>query len=286
MPSMLDDADLDARWRVGLDAAADPGRWVEVESRVARRVVVRQRRQRLVAAAAALVVVVGLVAAGSVFVGGSQDRDVRTAGGAPQIVAAPTGPYPAATATFDPAAPAAQSITARRFTLELSVAVPGHWVLTVDENPQIRLESTNLQAPGSDGESGSSMGVEAAPGVYGITLTGADAGGATRTLHTTLAVAQEPAGAPVATVAVSSEPTLTLALSPDVVPAGVVAIEYVSHGGTHELTIDGRPGFALLSAAAPASGKVELAPGTYRLACAIPGHDEAGEHATLTVVAP
>ena len=56
MPSVLDDHELDARWRAGLEAASEPGEAVTVETRVAHRVA-RRHRSRVGAAAGALVVV-------------------------------------------------------------------------------------------------------------------------------------------------------------------------------------------------------------------------------------
>ncbi len=68
--------------------------------------------------------------------------------------------------------------------------------------------------------------------------------------------------------------------------AGAVRITYRNEGSIeHTLEIDGVDGFAL-----DVAGKgdvdratVELAPGTYTIYCDVPGHREAGMHATLTV---
>jgi plastocyanin len=95
----------------------------------------------------------------------------------------------------------------------------------------------------------------------------------------------EPAGPARATIAVTTE---GLKYRPDAfsVPAGIVEIRlHDGDGGQHTLTVDGAPGFRLEVEAAGqvATGKVELTPGTYRLQCTIPGHQEAGEIGTLTV---
>jgi len=68
--------------------------------------------------------------------------------------------------------------------------------------------------------------------------------------------------------------------------AGSVHISYRNEGSIeHTLKIDGVDGFKL---DVPAKGDVDqadvqLAPGTYTIYCDIPGHREAGMHATLTV---
>jgi plastocyanin len=69
------------------------------------------------------------------------------------------------------------------------------------------------------------------------------------------------------------------------VPAGIVRINYINRGGTHTLVFDNPSlsGFQLAVPQGPASGKVQLQPGTYIIYCTIPGHRQAGEQATITV---
>ena len=68
--------------------------------------------------------------------------------------------------------------------------------------------------------------------------------------------------------------------------AGSVHITYRNEGSIeHTLMIDGVDGFKL---DVPANGDVDqatvqLAAGTYTIYCAVPGHRQAGMHATLTV---
>ncbi len=65
--------------------------------------------------------------------------------------------------------------------------------------------------------------------------------------------------------------------------AGCVGIEYTNQGSlAHTLLIKGQAGFKL-SIGTRASGSIDLAPGTYRLYCDLPGHESAGMHAVLTV---
>lgn len=287
MPSMLDEVDLDARWRAGLDAAADEGRWVEVETRVASHVATRRRRRATGLIGAAAVVALVAVVGGILTVGRSSDHPVRTAA-APGIVLAGTGPDAATSVFFDPESARARTAYGGRFWLGIQTSRPGRWQMTVDENPAITLEVTHVDTEETTAET--SAVVEAAPGTYGITITGTPRGATDPepTVHATLTVLPEPSGPPVATVTVTAQPSLTLELSATEVPAGVVQLDYGSAGGTHALVVDGFPGFELPAATGPGQRTVrlELEPGTYELSCAIPGHREAGERATLTVVAP
>jgi hypothetical protein len=97
----------------------------------------------------------------------------------------------------------------------------------------------------------------------------------------------EPDGPATSTVDLTTE---GLHYRPDAftVPAGIVEIRlHDPDGGLHWLTVDGVPGFRLEvgDTGGVATGKVDLAPGTYTLQCTIPGHVVAGETATLTVTA-
>ena len=90
---------------------------------------------------------------------------------------------------------------------------------------------------------------------------------------------------PVATIAVVAEPDLTLSLSPAVVPAGIIEVDYSTNGGTHTLVIDGVPGFQL---SVPGSRRTMTSVGFASspggtCQCVIPGHQAAGEQVTLTV---
>ena len=78
MPSVLDDHELDARWRAGLEAASVPGEAVRVETRVAHRVA-RRRRARVGAAAGALVAVGALIAGVVIATGSTDTTRVHTA---------------------------------------------------------------------------------------------------------------------------------------------------------------------------------------------------------------
>jgi len=285
MPSKLDDTELDARWRAGLEAAAEPGRWVEVETRVAGHVSARRRHRRSTAIVAVAATVVAAIAAVLVTTRDTGTK-VRTADSAPRIALVHEDGTFAPSATFDPQGVPAQTVYGPRFSLGIQSSIPGDWRVRVDENPAVTVAVTNVD-PEENAASASTM-VEADPGTYSVTITGTRRGAAEPdpAIHGTLTVLSEPAGPPVATVMVESWPTLTLTVTPDVVPAGVIQLDYATRGGTHAIVIDGVPGVQLMGPSGPSSRKVELAPGTYRLHDTIPGHDGAGEHATLTVVAP
>ena len=85
-------------------------------------------------------------------------------------------------------------------------------------------------------------------------------------------------------VDIASLPTLRFDQESYEVPAGPVRINYVSRGGTHWLALSDR---AFLTE--PSSNRQGrsyrqswcLAPGEYTIYCALPGHHEAGEQATL-----
>jgi hypothetical protein len=95
----------------------------------------------------------------------------------------------------------------------------------------------------------------------------------------------QPTGAPVATLEVDALPSLSFQAKDFTVPAGIVRINYINRGGTHTLVFDNPSlsGFQLAVPQGPASGKVQLQPGTYIIYCTIPGHRQAGEQATITV---
>jgi plastocyanin len=72
--------------------------------------------------------------------------------------------------------------------------------------------------------------------------------------------------------------------------AGTVAIELNNRGqDPHDLRVeradDAATGFdfALTKPSTLTSRKLELTPGTWKLYCTLPGHDQAGMHATVTV---
>jgi plastocyanin len=97
---------------------------------------------------------------------------------------------------------------------------------------------------------------------------------------------QQPAGAAVATLKVTAEPTLKFDSTSYTVKAGIVEIQYIDGGGTHTLNFDSPDpklaGFQLNVPGGPTKLKADLAPGTYTIYCAIPGHRAAGMHATVT----
>ncbi len=79
-------------------------------------------------------------------------------------------------------------------------------------------------------------------------------------------------------------------------PAGTIAIAYVEKGKlVHDLVVEGADGDRIpidggddegkliVSTAFDASGTVTLDPGSYRLVCTVPGHEQAGMKAMLTV---
>jgi hypothetical protein len=292
MPSMLDEAELDARWRGGLEAAAAPGHAAMVESRVAHRLA-RRRRTRIGVAAGALAMVGILVGGVVISMGGSDTTRVRTAArtGGAAVGAVIDGRPPGVARSWDAVvefqAPdlARRSVVGRRIAVVLEALGPGTWRLRIDDVP-----GSSIPVHGENRlNTVSTRYFDLEPGVHPITLTGAPRDGLERTRHTLLEVAAppvEPAGVPVASVSVVATPELTLRAMPLTVPAGVIEIEYSTEGGTHTLVIDGAPGFRL---AVPNGdslkqiGRVRLAPGEYLLHCVIPGHEEAGERVTLTV---
>lgn len=291
MPSKLDDTELDARWRAGLAAAAEPGRWVEADTRVAGHVTARRRHRRVtgvVAIAATVVAAIAVVVVATRHTG----TKVRTADSAPRIALAggsasqAVGISQATAVLFDPDGPHAETAYGHRFQLGIQSSIAGEWRLTVDENPAVTVAVTNLDTQATTAATGTT--VEADPGTYSVTISGTPRGSTepAPAVHGTLTVLAEPPGPPVATVTVTALPTLTMTMSPPRVPAGVIEFDYRDGGGTHALIVKDLPGFELMVPNGPTSGRLELAPGTYELACLIPGHDQAGEHATLTVVAP
>jgi uncharacterized cupredoxin-like copper-binding protein len=88
------------------------------------------------------------------------------------------------------------------------------------------------------------------------------------------------------------EREFSLSLSHPVLPAGPAGIEAVNFGeDAHDLRIervgasasDPAIAFPILQPGKRASQTVNLLPGTYRLYCALAGHDALGMHATLVV---
>jgi hypothetical protein len=193
---------------------------------------------------------------------------------------------PAKSVWFDPAGQTQQTAYGRRFSVVIATSRPGEWRLTVDENPAVTVKVRHLDT--EETMAATSILVDAEPGTYHVTIAGIRGGATTPDppVHGTLTVLPEPPGPVVATVAVTSDPSLTLSLSEAVVPAGVIEFLYGSEGGTHALVIDGFPGFELQAPSGPTTRRLELPPGTYELSCPIPGHADAGERATLTVVEP
>lgn len=96
---------------------------------------------------------------------------------------------------------------------------------------------------------------------------------------------QQPAGAAVATLKVTAEPELKFDSTSYTVKAGIVEIDYIDAGGTHTLNFDSPDpklaGFQLNVPGGPTKLKADLAPGTYTIYCAIPGHRAAGMQATV-----
>ena len=84
----------------------------------------------------------------------------------------------------------------------------------------------------------------------------------------------------------------TLVLSRTTLRAGAALIELTNRGeDPHNLRLERTDGPGAVDVPEAASGAVTrtaatLAPGDYRVYCALPGHDEAGMHARLTVAAP
>jgi uncharacterized cupredoxin-like copper-binding protein len=96
---------------------------------------------------------------------------------------------------------------------------------------------------------------------------------------------KEPAGPPVETVHIQSgnvyfKPT-QLTVKPGIIKIDLKNVE----SGTHDLVINGLPGFQLevSGAGSSASGKVDLTKGAHEFYCTIPGHKEAGMKGTITV---
>jgi hypothetical protein len=96
----------------------------------------------------------------------------------------------------------------------------------------------------------------------------------------------QPRGTPVASLTITALPSLSYQANEFTVPAGIIEITLTSAGGTHTLVFDDPRfrGFELAVPQGPVHGKIELKPGTYIIYCAIPGHREAGEQATITSV--
>jgi hypothetical protein len=96
-----------------------------------------------------------------------------------------------------------------------------------------------------------------------------------------------PAPAPVSAVS-AAEREYSIALSRDAVPAGTVFVEVANRGmDPHDLHLRGPDGtdvpFATQRPGEHSSQKLQLARGTWYLYCSLPGHEEAGMHATLAV---
>lgn len=99
---------------------------------------------------------------------------------------------------------------------------------------------------------------------------------------------EQPTGPASVGVAVEALPSLRFQSDEFVVEEGIVQIDYIGRGGTHTLVFKEAEyrGFKLFVADNQIdTGKVELRPGAYTIYCDIPGHREAGQEATLTVVA-
>jgi hypothetical protein len=96
----------------------------------------------------------------------------------------------------------------------------------------------------------------------------------------------EPIGVPVATVTIDATPSLRLQPDLVTVPKGIVELRFRDEAaGQHVLAIERLPGFRLTvnDAGQTETGKVDLQPGRYTIYCAVPGHADAGERATLIV---
>jgi hypothetical protein len=96
-----------------------------------------------------------------------------------------------------------------------------------------------------------------------------------------------PATGPVSAVS-ASEREYSIALSRDSVVAGTVFVEVRNRGmDPHDLHLRGPDGtevpFATQRPGEHTSQKLRLTPGSWYLYCSLPGHEEAGMHATLTV---
>jgi plastocyanin len=96
-----------------------------------------------------------------------------------------------------------------------------------------------------------------------------------------------PATGPVSAVS-ASEREYSIALSRDSVPAGTVFVEVRNRGmDPHDLHLRGPDGadvaFATQRPGEHTSQRLQLARGSWYLYCSLPGHEEAGMHATLTV---
>lgn len=92
-----------------------------------------------------------------------------------------------------------------------------------------------------------------------------------------------PTGPAIKTLSISAK---NFAFTPSALsaPAGILQIDLTSSAGTHDLVIEGLPGFQLeVSDGGHTSGKVLLKKGKYTFYCSIPGHRSAGMEGTLTV---
>jgi plastocyanin len=129
-----------------------------------------------------------------------------------------------------------------------------------------------------------------APGTPSDTTGSAPADGFTVTSAAPDATSPAPAVAPPARLQVTSR-EFTLTISRASVPAGALIAELVNRGeDPHDLHVRPAAGGAdVLALPETASGDVvdsdatTLAAGTYTLYCSLPGHEQAGMRATLTV---
>ncbi len=216
MPSTLDDADLDARWRAGLEAASELGQVATIETRVAHHVT-KRRRTRVGAAAACARRVVGVLLAGMIVSVSGERHDARrhrrTAG---RRIGRRKGDRGPRTGRRDDASDAVVefqvpdlvrgAVVGRRIAVGLEALGPGSWTLQIDDVPDLAIPvhgENQLNAA-------STLFFDLSPGVHPITVVGrsAPAAGADAPSRSSTWSRRRPSQqvTPVATVGVVSAP--------------------------------------------------------------------------------
>jgi hypothetical protein len=313
MTSLVEDHEVDARWREvlgGFDARVGTR---DVGARVEHRA--RQRRaRRLTRSFTSGAVAVLLVVAGVGLLGQGGDGRVDTAAARGRVVpgnaaaqgaselrivvgtsnvtdesaaASPTDRTPEIFVTGTVAGPRVLVSMQAAYDLASGVdELPTAWRISVDGVPG----SERTIPVGDDGPV--TYLAELGQGEYTVRAVGSDPHGHELRVNGSFRVVpeySEPAGPATATLDVTSGPTLRMSATPVSVPVGeVVEIRFRSEGGGHALTIDQIPGLALHAGDhETVTAKVRFdRPGRYVLSCAIPGHLEAGEQVAIEAVAP
>ncbi len=163
MPSMLDDTDLDARWRAGLEAASELGPAATVETRVALHIA-KWRRTRVGAGVAALVVIGALIVGVVISFGGTDSTRVRAVERPPgtPIATVAVVSHPDLTLTAVP-----QTVPAGLIEIDYST-VGGTHALVIDTDHEYNVISgPDFRLTVPRGDSNSAVGrVYLKPGVY------------------------------------------------------------------------------------------------------------------------